>query len=123
MRILIIEDNEQNLYLEQILLEAAGHTIACSIDGVEGIELAKRNQFDVILVDIQLPQFDGYETTRRLRKLKALDEVPIIAVTSYAMAGDHDKAMASGFDGYIEKPIDPDTFAKIIEQVVTEKRR
>jgi CheY-like chemotaxis protein len=71
-----------------------------------------------ILLDIQVPGLDGYEVARALRRNASLDKVPIIAVTSYAMAGDREKAMAAGCDGYIEKPIDPDTFVSEVERML-----
>jgi CheY-like chemotaxis protein len=111
MNVLVIEDNEQNLYLVRFLLEARGHRVAEARDGPEGIAAARAATPDIILLDIQLPQMDGYAVARTLRAMPALDAVPIVAVTSYAMNGDWVKALASGCDAYIEKPIDPDTFA------------
>jgi two-component system, cell cycle response regulator DivK len=109
-RVLLIEDNEQNRYLATFLLERQGFTVAHAPDGRTGIALAERDRFDVILLDIQLPQMDGYAVARRLRSMPSLAAVPIVAVTSYAMAGDREKALAAGCDGYLEKPIDPQTF-------------
>jgi CheY-like chemotaxis protein len=108
--VLLIEDNEQNRYLATFLLEKNGYSVISAPDGVSGIELGARINPAVILLDIQLPKLNGYEVARALRRIHSLRGVPIIAVTSYAMAGDREKAMASGCDGYIEKPIDPDTF-------------
>lgn len=108
--ILIIEDNEQNLYLMRFLLERHGFRIEAAKDGREGIEMARRIVPDVILLDIQLPLLDGYAVARELRKEPDLVSIPIIAVTSYAMAGDREKCLAAGATDYIEKPIDPDTF-------------
>jgi two-component system, cell cycle response regulator DivK len=110
-RILLIEDNEQNRYLATFLLEKHGHTVSHSPDGQSGIDLAASQPFDLILLDIQLPAMDGYTVARALRANPALKHVPIVAVTSYAMAGDREKALAAGCDGYLEKPIDPDIFA------------
>jgi two-component system, cell cycle response regulator DivK len=110
-RILLIEDNEQNRYLATFLLERHGHTVVHAPDGQTGIELAAAEPFDLILLDIQLPKMDGHAVARAMRASPALSQVPIVAVTSYAMAGDREKALASGCTGYLEKPIDPDTFA------------
>lgn len=110
-RILMIEDNEQNRYLATFLLEAAGFQVAHAATGPAGIARASAEPFDLILLDIQLPGMDGYEVAAALRRLPDLDGVPIVAVTSYAMVGDREKALASGCTGYIEKPIDPATFA------------
>lgn len=108
--ILLIEDNEQNRYLASFLLEKRGYTVVCAHDGVRGIELAKSIRPDLILLDIQLPKLNGYDVTRALRAYDMLQSVPILAVTSYAMTGDREKALEAGCDGYIEKPIDPVTF-------------
>ena len=115
-RLLVIEDNEQNLYLMRFLLERSGFTIIGAEDGRKGIEMALSCQPLAILLDIQLPQMDGYAVAAELRKHSDLDKVPIIAVTSYAMAGDREQILAAGATGYIEKPIDPETFVADIIQ-------
>src|SRR5512133_3397044 len=109
-RVLVIEDNEQNLYLVTFILEKHGYAVHAARDGQEGIDSAATLQPDLILLDIQLPKMDGYAVARQLRANAELEGVPIVAVTSYAMAGDRDKALAAGCNGYIEKPINPDTF-------------
>ena len=115
-RILIIEDNEQNLYLVTFILEKHGYEVFAARDGQEGIDMAESIKPDLILLDIQLPVMDGYTVARHLRTNTELAQVPIIAVTSYAMTGDRGKTIAAGCNGYIEKPINPDTFADEIEQ-------
>ncbi len=114
--ILIIEDNEQNLYLLRFILEKKGFQVFAAKEGQAGIELAASLKPDLILLDIQLPVMDGYTVARLLRETVELEEVPIIAVTSYAMAGDREKALEAGCTGYIEKPINPDTFVQQVEQ-------
>ena len=114
--ILYIEDNEQNLYLVTFILEKNGYTVCAARDGQEGIDSAARLKPDLILLDIQLPLMDGYAVARHLRANPDLVATPIVAVTSYAMAGDRDKAFAAGCNGYIEKPINPDTFKQQVEQ-------
>jgi two-component system cell cycle response regulator DivK len=114
--VLLIEDNEQNRYLATFLLEKNGFSVVAALDGAQGIELGKTASPAVILLDIQLPVMHGYDVARALRSIAALRDVPIIAVTSYAMAGDRDKALAAGCDGYIEKPIDPETFVSEISK-------
>jgi CheY-like chemotaxis protein len=109
-KILIIEDNEQNMYMLTYLLESNNYEVFQSFSGTDGIALARKTLPDVILLDIQLPEMDGYDVARELRKIKDLASTPIIAVTSYAMTGDKEKAFEAGATGYIEKPIDPDTF-------------
>ncbi|NJD39299.1 MAG: response regulator [Geobacter sp.] len=115
-RILYIEDNEQNLYLVTFLLEKHGYTVLPAIDGQEGIDKAAAERPDLILLDIQLPRMDGHTVARNLRNNPELSAIPIVAVTSYAMAGDREKALAAGCNGYIEKPINPDTFIHQVEQ-------
>jgi two-component system cell cycle response regulator DivK len=113
--ILLIEDNEQNLYLATFLLEQNGYMVVPARSGPEGIELADRIQPALIVLDIQLPLMDGYAVARELRLIRDLKEVPIVAVTSYAMVGDRERALEAGCTGYIEKPINPDTFRSQIE--------
>jgi CheY-like chemotaxis protein len=114
--ILIIEDNEQNLYLMRFLLEHAGFTVVAAQDGRQGIEMACASPPLAILLDIQLPLMDGYAVARELRKCQSLLSIPIIAVTSYAMMGDREKALEAGATDYLEKPIDPDTFVDSIRK-------
>lgn len=115
LNILVIEDNEQNRYLLTFLLEQRGHQVSVAADGVSGIEMARALVPDLILLDIQLPAMHGYDVAAALRRCPGLQQVPIVAVTSYAMPGDREKALESGCDGYIEKPIDPDTFVNDIQ--------
>lgn len=115
-KILYIEDNEQNMYLVTFLLEKHGYSVSPATDGQEGIDKAAAERPDLILLDIQLPKMDGYAVARNLRNNPDLAATPIVAVTSYAMAGDREKAMEAGCNGYIEKPINPDTFIQQFEQ-------
>jgi CheY-like chemotaxis protein len=121
--ILLIEDNEQNRYLATFLLEKHGYLVVPAEDGAQGIELAGRVLPQLILLDIQLPTMDGYAVARRLRENPALKSTPIVAVTSYAMAGDREKTIAAGCNGYIEKPINPDTFVTEIESFLDTRRK
>jgi two-component system cell cycle response regulator DivK len=114
--ILVIEDNEQNRYLVTFILEKHGYRVIQARDGREGIELAERVKPTLILLDIQLPGMDGYAVARELRSNPAFDKVPIVAVTSYAMVGDREQILAAGCNGYIEKPINPETFIDEVEQ-------
>jgi two-component system, cell cycle response regulator DivK len=116
LTILVIEDNEQNLYLMRFLLESKGYTVAAARLGREGIELALRLKPQAILLDIQLPEMDGYAVAKALRQQAGWEQTPIIAVTSYAMPGDREKALAAGATDYIEKPINPDTFVDQIKK-------
>ncbi len=119
-KILVIEDNEQNLYLTTFILEKHGYEVVQARDGRQGIELATQVDPTLILLDIQLPVMDGYAVARELRSNPALARVPIVAVTSYAMAGDRERVLAAGCAGYIEKPINPDTFMAELEQYLQE---
>lgn len=112
--VLLIEDNAQNCYLVTFLLERHGYTVVTAGHGMAGIALAEELKPDLILLDIQLPGMDGYAVARALRERPGLAHIPIIAVTSYAMSGDREKALAAGCNGYIEKPIQPETFAQEI---------
>lgn len=114
--VLVIEDNSQNLYLVTFILENNGYDVMQARNGREGIELAGQTVPALILLDIQLPGMDGYQVARTLRGNPMLAGVPIVAVTSYAMVGDRENALAAGCSGYIEKPIDPDTFMVDIER-------
>ena len=114
--VLLIEDNAQNRYLATFLLEHHGYTVAFAEDGPRGIALARTLAPDLILLDIQLPQMDGYAVAQALREIESLRTTPIVAVTSYAMVGDREKAMAAGCTGYVEKPINPDTFIEDIRR-------
>ena len=106
-RVLIIEDTEDNRRILRDLLTTAGFDLVEATDGAEGVELAGRVRPDLILMDIQLPVIDGYEATRRIKADPALSHIPIIAVTSYALSGDEDKALAAGCDAYVAKPFSP----------------
>jgi two-component system cell cycle response regulator DivK len=121
--VLLIEDNEQNRYLATFLLEQHGFTVVSAADGLRGIEAAQSFVPDIVLLDIQLPTMDGYAVARNLRGIESLRSTPIIAVTSYAMVGDREKSLAAGCNGYIEKPINPDTFVTEIERISQEISR
>ena len=114
-RILVIEDNPDNLLLVHMLLSPLQVRISSALDGPSGIKAAQDEPFDLILLDIQLPGMDGYQVVKALRALPGLADTPILAITSYAMAGDREKALLDGFTEYIEKPINPDTFKDTIE--------
>ena len=116
LTILLIEDNEQNRYLATFLLEKSGYTVTHAPDGPTGLACAAREKFDLVLLDIQLPGMDGHAVARALRADPAQAGVPIVAVTSYTMAGDREKILAAGCEGYLEKPINPETFVTDISR-------
>jgi CheY-like chemotaxis protein len=107
------------MYLTSFMLERRGYEVIQAWDGHQGIEAAVRAIPDLILLDIQLPEMDGYEVASALKANPRLAMVPIVAVTSYAMAGDRERILAAGCNGYIEKPINPETFLAQIEQFLS----
>ena len=114
-KVLIVEDNEKNLYLLRFLIERLGHQVVEARDGKTGVEVTIAENPDIILMDIQLPVMDGYDTTRAIRSIESFKETPIIAITSYAMVGDREKTLEAGCTDYMEKPIQPENFIKRIQ--------
>jgi two-component system cell cycle response regulator len=115
MSILIIEDNSTNLDLLSFLLRACGYTPVPASTGEEGLMLVRLEPVKLIICDIQLPGIDGCEVARRIKADPALRHIPLLAVTALAMVGDRDRILSAGFDGYISKPIDPETFVPRIK--------
>lgn len=113
--ILLVEDNAQNRYLVTFLLTRRGYDVVQADCGEKALALAASATPDLILLDIQLPGMDGHAVARSLKANPVLKLIPIVAVTSYAMAGDKEMALAAGVEGYVEKPIDPETFVSEIE--------
>lgn len=106
-RILVVEDTEDNRRIMRIALTGAGFEVLEANDGAAGVEAAIKHRPDLVLMDIQLPVIDGYEATRRIKSTPELRDIPIIAVTSYALSGDETKAKQAGCDGYVAKPFSP----------------
>lgn len=106
-KILVVEDTEDNRQILRDLLGMAGYELIEAHDGAEGVVKAAEHRPDLILMDIQMPIMDGYEATRRIKADPDLKAIPVIAVTSYALSGDEDKARAAGCDDYIAKPYSP----------------
>ncbi len=119
-RVLIIEDNENNMELISFILNANGYDTIHAFDGNSGILKARTMQPDFIILDIQLPDILGTEVISELRKFEESRDIPVIAMTSYAMAGDKEKLLKAGCNGYIEKPIDPELVMSQIREVVGE---
>jgi two-component system cell cycle response regulator DivK len=117
-KILLVEDNAANRYLATFLLESSGFTVVHASNGHEAILAAQNESPDLILMDIQMPEMDGYEAARRIRADPRLAQIPLVAVTSYAMSGDREKAGQLGFAGYIEKPIVTETFISEISRFI-----
>ena len=112
----MIEDIPTNLQLVVYLLGSFGHKVGGVRDGAEGIEMARRDRPDLILLDIHMPKMDGYEVASRLRNDPECRNIPIVAVTALAMVGDRERLLTSGFDGYISKPIEPETFSARVQE-------
>jgi CheY-like chemotaxis protein len=115
-RILVIEDNPESLELIAYLLEAYGHTVLKATDGEEGLQIALREKFDLIICDLQMPKLDGFEVIGRIRASVDIANTPVVAITAYAMREDLERVMAAGFNGYITKPIAPEDFVSQTEQ-------
>jgi CheY-like chemotaxis protein len=103
--ILVVEDNERNLKLLRDVLEYAGYDVRAAPSGEDGVTLAVSEPPDLVLMDLQLPGIDGMEAFRRLRESPRTAGIPVVAVTAQAMKQDRERALAAGFDGYVEKPI------------------
>jgi two-component system cell cycle response regulator DivK len=104
-RVLVVEDNPLNRELAEAILERAGYAVVAVEDGAAALDAARAHQPDLVLMDIELPDIDGLEATRRLKADPATQRIPVLALTAYAMAGDEARARAAGCDGYVTKPI------------------
>jgi two-component system cell cycle response regulator DivK len=119
-RILVVEDNDQNLALALFLLESAGHSVLSATDGEAGLTIAREEQPNLILMDIQLPGMDGLEATAMLKRDEVTRDIPVIALTALAMKGDEERIRAAGCDGYIAKPM---RYRDFLATVATELAR
>lgn len=106
MRILYVEDNDDNVFVVKTRLERAGYTILVAVDGQQGIDMARTERPDLILMDLSLPEVDGWEATRRLKSAAETKDIPVLALSAHAMAGDREKALAAGCDDFDTKPVD-----------------
>jgi two-component system, cell cycle response regulator DivK len=118
-RILMVEDTEDNRQILRDLFAATDYELIEATDGAAGLAMARSHKPDLILMDIQLPVLDGYETTRRIKADPALRDIPVIAVTSYALSGDETKARAAGCDAYITKPFSPRVLLAKVREFLT----
>ncbi|KAF0221706.1 MAG: response regulator [Geobacteraceae bacterium] len=121
-RVLVIEDNRDNLRLITYALKRDGYDVAAAETGLEGVELALKEKYFFVVIDINLPDIDGFEVTRRIRNSPADGSVPLIVITSHAMMGDRERILAAGCTGYFEKPIDPLTIVAQIHEVIGVKK-
>jgi two-component system, cell cycle response regulator len=122
-RILVVEDNAPNLELMTYLLRAHGHATDAASDGLSGLEAALEGEYDLVLTDILMPRSDGYALVKRLRANPRVANTKVVAITALAMVGDRERILAGGFDGYVAKPIDPETFVREIERYLPPERR
>ena len=113
-KILLVEDNEMNRDMLSRRLERKGYEVAIAVDGQEGIDKAQSGDYDLVLMDMSLPEIDGWEATRQLRAQPATEKLPIIALTAHAMAGDREKALEAGCDDYDTKPIE---FKRLLSKI------
>ncbi len=113
---LLVEDNENNRYLAKFLLERDGFAVRVAVNGKQALDAARMDKPDLVVMDIQMPEMDGYETAEHFKKDPTLADIPLVGVSSFAMPGDRARALQTGFAGYIEKPINPDTFATEVRQ-------
>jgi CheY-like chemotaxis protein len=114
--ILVVEDNADNLNLIDYLLRAHGFTPLLARSGTEGLRVAMNERPDLILLDLRMPELDGYEVAAAIKRAPTLAQTLVVAVTGSAMVGDRERIAAAGFDGYIQKPIDPETFLETLER-------
>ncbi|MCP4413815.1 MAG: response regulator [Gammaproteobacteria bacterium] len=116
--VLVVEDNVDNLELITVILRQNCFKVLTAENGENGVKIATEEQLDFIILDIQLPDMDGFDVLKAIRTLKINGDRPIIAMTSYAMSGDRQKVMKAGFNGYIEKPIEPERIIRQIKEVI-----
>jgi len=117
-KILLVEDNEMNRDMLSRRLQRRGYNVEMAVDGRQGVEMAKTGQYDLVLMDMSLPELDGWGATRELRAEPATRELPIIALTAHAMAGDQEKALEAGCDDYDIKPIELSRLLSKIEALL-----
>lgn len=114
--ILVVEDNIDNLELVRFLLEKAGHQVYCADDGLQGLDMARQLHPDLVLLDLTLPAIDGWHVVKTLKAAPATQAIKVVALTAHALPGDRRKAIGSGCDGYLSKPLDIANFISDIEQ-------
>nr|MBA2269077.1 response regulator [Chthoniobacterales bacterium] len=119
LRILLVEDNVINRAVATALLQKRGHTLVQAANGREAVEAAAREFFDIIFMDVQLPEMDGYEATRRIRRMERATgrRTAIVAMTAHAMTGDRERCLASGMDGYLSKPLEKAALIAVLDGV------
>ena len=122
-KILIVEDNPENMRLLEMVLRAKNYTLLKATDGEEALDIALREQPDLIIMDIQLPKINGLEVTRKLRETPTFSHTPIIAITAYAMKGDKERVIEAGCDAYLSKPINTRELPEIIAEMLLQRQK
>jgi len=122
-KILIVEDNPENMRLLEMVLRAKNYTLLKATDGEEALDIALREQPDLIIMDIRLPEINGLEVTRKLRETPTFSHTPIIAITAYAMKGDKERVIESGCDAYLPKPINTRELPEMIAEMLLRRRK
>ena len=117
MKILYVDDNEDNIFMLKNRLTRAGHTVLVATDGAQGVAMASSERPDVILMDLSLPVLDGWQATREIKAAAETKHIPVIALTANAMAGDREKALAAGCDDYDTKPVELPRLLEKIKRV------
>ena len=120
-RILVAEDNAVNRELLRELLELRGYTVLEACDGQEALETIEQTYPELLLLDIGMPVLDGFAVVRKIRENPRLARLPVVAVTAYAMRGDREKILNSGFDGYLSKPVDPSSLTKELDRLLAKR--
>ena len=122
-KILIVEDSPQSMRLLEMVLGAKGYTLLKATDGEEALDMAMREQPDLVIMDVQIPKLSGLEVTRKLRETPAFSHTPIIGITAYAMKGDRERVIESGCDAYLSKPISTRELPEVIAQMLLQRRK
>jgi two-component system cell cycle response regulator DivK len=121
-RVLIVEDNVDNYELVRFLLERAGYQVLSAANGVEGVDAAKREQPDLILMDLSMPEMDGWNATSHLKSDEQTRHIPVLALTAHTLPGDRKRAIDAGCDGYISKPINVSSFDKLVATLLRQAK-
>ena len=120
-KILVVEDNEQNRILMRQILTYHGYEVLEAADGAAGLKMAREHMPELILLDLQMPVMGGFAVIRELRKTPELSKLKVMAVTSFAMKGDREKALEAGFNEYVTKPIDTRKFVELVKNIIEVK--
>ena len=121
-RVLIVEDNVDNFELVRFLLERAGYEVLSAVNGVEGVDAAKREQPDLVLMDLSMPEMDGWTATAQMKAEEATRHIPVLALTAHTLPSERKRAIDAGCDGYISKPINVASFEKLVATLLRQAR-